>query len=190
MRGLQLKLLFLCTGLFLLTGCTNAANSGAAANSTLHVANLTGYEKTKPDAKFDPKQFANAKQVLSSMTIVNRDGKRVNLVNTTRPVIFAAYWCPHCQRTLVLFHQNSKLKNSDPIVISSGYPPHTTLKTAVATTDKEFSELGLSGFTVYYVVDPIQVPAWPTVIFNSNNTTDVLVGEHTPQVWEKAVQNN
>lgn len=169
--------------MLLLSGCNSAA-------STLQVSNLTSDQKTKLDANFDPNELSNVHDVLASLDLVDRDGHPVHLESTDRPIMFEAYWCPHCQRTLIMFNNNSTLKRSNPIIISSGYPAHTTLKDAVAAADKEFQLLSLSGFTVYYAINPIQVPGYPSLVFQNNGTTVVLTGEHTEGVWEQAVHQD
>lgn len=169
--------------LYILSGCGQATKSPA-----LQVSNLINYEKVTPDPHFDPQKFTNATQVLASLNLVTSTGKPVHLENSTHPIMFQAYWCPHCQRTLLLFTQNPILKHSGLILISSGYPLHTTLQQAVATTQKEFKELGISGFPVYYELHSIQVPSYPALIFKRAGSSYLLTGEHTEKVWEEAVR--
>lgn len=181
MRGI-LKLLLISACLLVVPGCGVAKHS-----SGIQVSNLTGKDKIKPDGKFDPKQLANASAVLSNLTVVDAQGHSFKLSNTNRPILFEAYWCPHCQRTLVLFNKNSTIMNSKPIIVSTGFPAKTTLKEAVKASEKEFSLLGVSGFTVYYALPAVQVPSYPTLLFHQGQSTDVLLGEHTATVWEQAV---
>lgn len=183
MRALQLLLVSAC--LIVLPGCGTIKHTPA-----IHVSNLTSAEKVKPDNQFDPKQLANAAEVLSSFTIVDKKGNEVHLTDSKRPILFEAYWCPHCQRTLILFHNTPAIMNAKPIVISTGFPANTTLQEAVAASKKEFDLLGVSGFTVYYALGNVHVPSYPTLLFHQNQSTDLLSGEHTKQVWEQAMQVN
>ncbi|GMA51860.1 hypothetical protein GCM10025857_32170 [Alicyclobacillus contaminans] len=179
----RIRPLLMSACILLLTGC-------GLSHPAITVSNLTGYEKAQPDASYDPQTLANADQVLNSLKVVDRNGQAVDLRNTNQPILFEAYWCPHCQRTLVLFQHNPVLMGAKPIVISCGFPKNTTLKQAIAASDKEFQLLGLSGFTVYYVVNPVQLPGYPTLLFHKGQAAHVLIGEHTSAVWEQAVRND
>lgn len=181
MRAIQL--LLVSASLFVLTGCGNSSQQ----SPVLKVSNLTAEEKVTPDPQFDPKELANASAYLASLTVVDEHGHKVKLNHTARPILFEAYWCPHCQRTLLLFHKTESIMKQAPIVISTGFPQGTILPEAVAASNKEFGLLGLSGFTVYYALGNVQVPTYPTLLFHQNQSVNLLIGEHSRHIWEQAI---
>lgn len=173
----------------LLPSC--APTSASALNSPLPVSNWTGYEQVIPDAKFDAVPITNGRDLLIHLKLTDESGKPVSVAQTDRPIIFEAYWCPHCQRTLITLFKDKDFMALHPIVVSMGYPPDTTLSQAVATSQKEFDILGLSGFTVYYSLGSVSqdvVPSYPTVIFTKRNKMYRLTGEHTSLVWHEIAQ--
>lgn len=178
-----IHLLLVSVSLLMLTGCGNNTQQ----SSVLKVSNLTAEEKVAPDPQFDPKELANASAYLASLTVVDENGNKLKLNHSTRPVLFEAYWCPHCQRTLVLFHKTAPIMKQAPLVISTGFPQGTTLPEAVTASKREFALLGLSGFTVYYALGNVQVPTYPTLLFHQNQSVNLLLGEHTKDIWEEAI---
>ncbi|QQE79551.1 hypothetical protein [Alicyclobacillus sp. SO9] len=172
-------LLMVVLGSLLLTGCSSQ-------QPALKVQNLLNKEKTTPDSSFDVKSITPTE--LHSMTIVNKNGNPITF-NKTQPILFEAYWCPHCQRTLLLLSSGqSKLKNP-PVIVSTGFPKNTSLKEAVATSKKEFKMLGITGFKVYYALKENKklITGFPTLVFTMHSRRVKLVGEHTFSVWKKAL---
>lgn len=177
------KFLTLIVGLsvgLVLTGC-------ATPNTQpLNVTDLLNTDKPTPDNQFDFKSVSSSE--VGGVKIVTATGKPVN-PGSIRSALFEAYWCPHCQRTLVLLNAGkNKLKNI-PVIVSTGFPKGTSLKQAVATSDKELKMLGIHGFKVYYALGENKqlVTGFPTLLFTHSGQRVRLVGEHTFDVWRKAL---
>ncbi|WP_161624330.1 hypothetical protein [Alicyclobacillus acidoterrestris] len=174
-----------------LAGC-NQDNFVQKSSNLIQVSNLTQEEVVPLDNKMDWKDESKYMLELKKVSIVNSQGVSVSVTNLSEPLFFSAYWCPHCQRTLVSFDKNKSIIHDEPIVISTGFPPGTTLKQAVEATNREFHDLGVSGFKTYYCLSGISsslVPIFPTIMFHNHDTIHVLVGEHTSSVWNKAFKD-
>lgn len=123
------------------------------------------------------------------LTVLTGSGARVQLGPQLLPAVIAAYWCPHCQRTLVLLDRNQKSLKRLPIVISTGYAQGTTLAQAKSLSAQEVASLHLQGFHVYYLLHNWRstVTEFPTLLFLRNGRWMQLYGEHTLAVWRKAI---
>ncbi len=123
------------------------------------------------------------------MIIVTGSGSHVQFGPKLFPALITAYWCPHCQRTLVLLDRRQKTLKRLPIVISTGFAQGTTLAEAKNLTAKEVSSLHLRGFRVYYLLHNWRstVTEFPTLVFSRGGKWMQLHGEHTIAVWRKAI---
>ncbi len=123
------------------------------------------------------------------MIVVTGSGSRVQLDTKLLPTVIAAYWCPHCQRTLVLLDHYQKTLKRLPIVISTGFAQGTTLAEAKRLTAQETAALHLRGFRVYYLLHNwrASVTEFPTLMFLRDGRWMQLYGEHTIAVWRKAI---
>jgi thiol-disulfide isomerase/thioredoxin len=181
LRTKLLPTLGLC--LTLLTGC---ASGGQAP--TVQVANETGVEVTRANPNYNPVPLQSADEV-KQLQLYDANGQVVH-PNPGTPMLIVAYWCPHCQRTLVLLNANKNKLKQLPVVISAGFQPNTTLQQAKDITRQEFKLLGLSGFQVYYCLTDFSrdlLPMYPTLVYSSDQKLVRLSGEHTLDVWSKAL---
>lgn len=184
----QTRLFFI--GLMLvgaLTGCGTATSSTSGV-SGMQFVNKIGLDIGHVNPKFDA-QVATL-GLYSKVNVVTESGKKVTLDADKQPLLFEAYWCPHCQRTLVALNKNKDQLSKLPVLVSTGFAPGTTLEQATEITREEFTALGLKGFQVYYILDPFQsikyVKHYPKMAFFHEKTL-TLTGEHTFSVWQKAL---
>lgn len=138
---------------------------------------------------FDPTTVQTS--VYNDISVYTASGNQVTLDATKQPILITAYWCPHCQRTLVLLQSHqSKLKQL-PVVIATGFAAGTTLKQAVKLEQQEERGLNLKSYQIYYDIDPSYaslVPqGFPTFVFPSNGKVSTLVGEKALSVWQQAL---
>jgi thiol-disulfide isomerase/thioredoxin len=169
--------------LVLLAGCASGGQG-----PTVQVANETGVEVTRPNPNYNPAPLQSADEV-KQLQLYDADGKIVHPSPGT-PLLIVAYWCPHCQRTLVLLNANKDKLKRLPVVISAGFQPNTTLQQAKDITREEFRLLGISDFQVYYCLSQFSrdlLPMYPTFVFSSDQGLVRLSGEHTLDVWKKAL---
>lgn len=127
------------------------------------------------------------------VTVLSADGKEMTLDLTKLPVLFQAYWCPHCQRTLVLLYQHRDTVRQ-PIIVSTGFVPGTTLKEAVSLTEQEEAALGVHFPSIYYLLDnnvrSRVLHQYPTLYFPSGGKPQVITGERTLEIWQRALSSN
>ena len=146
----------------------------------------------RPDAAFDP-VVAN-KNVYDAVGVYTATGKHVTLNASKHPILFEAYWCPHCQRTLVMLNQYQGSLAKRPILVSMGFQFNTTLRAAVSLENSELKAFHIHGFKVYYLLDPNQkryVPyKYPTLVFDHNGMLQMLYGEHVLSAWKEALANS
>ncbi|MCI0182697.1 MAG: thioredoxin family protein [Acidibacillus sp.] len=154
--------------------------------------NLLTSELTTPLSTYNPQTIADP-TVFTHLTVYTASGKPVVLNASHTPLLFEAYWCPHCQRTLVLLNANKSHLRHFPIMISTGFAPNTSLQTAKHFTAEEESAFSLHGITVYYLLAhwrPL-IKEFPMLIFPSKSgKIDQLMGEHTFPIWKKALDNH
>lgn len=179
------------TATLLAAGCGTSNSSGGGntnAPNNPPFGIKTSLDQVTPNPAFDPKSASTAKY--SKVEVLDAQGHHVTLDAHKQPILFEAYWCPHCQRTLKLFEKQLGTLPVQPVVVSMGFDKGTTLQDAVKLGKAESSALGLSGLTVYYSLDPNisdYVPVgFPTMVFNDHGTLKALYGEHTLQAWEAA----
>jgi thiol-disulfide isomerase/thioredoxin len=177
-------LLATCTLVIIVSiaGCGTGEPQGGNNSSP---SQPTDVKLDPPDTKFDPV----TKQVsyYSPIKVLDSNGNTVTLNANKSPIIFEAYWCPHCQRVLQeLSHNRSQIQHV-PTVVSMGFPQGTSLQQAVATTQDEFASLGITGFQVYYLLNPPRLNyVFPTSVFSNSGQDELLVGEHSLSVMTKA----
>lgn len=161
--------------------------TGQETNIAFH--NELKMEMVTPISSFNPTPATSP--VYKHVEVYTKSGRKVMLDASKTPLLFTAYWCPHCQRTLVLLRKNLSSFTKKPIVVAMGYVPHTTLREATQLEDAEVKSLGLQGLTVYYLLDSNAtkyVPvAYPTLVFMYQGKLERMNSEHTLAVWEKAL---
>lgn len=161
----------------------------AAASQNPPFRNELKMDIIQPISKFDPVQ-ANP-VVYDQVIVYDAAGRKTTLDASKTPLLFEAYWCPHCQRTLVLLNHNWSKLSQKPLIVSMGFKPNTSLKEAVHLEQQELQTYHMKSFQIYYLLDPNQskyVPyTYPTLVFNRNGSLDMLHGEHTLSAWMKAL---
>lgn len=124
-----------------------------------------------------------------TLRVMAADGKVRQLDASSLPALVVAYWCPHCQRTLLLFMRHVHSLGRRPIVISTGFVAGTTLAEAKALTREEQRALGLTGFQIAYGLAGWQgvVTEFPTLVMDHKGAWELLQGEHTWPAWHEAL---
>lgn len=185
----MMAVLLACTTF--LVGCGSTGQTAQAYKQTGNppFRNELNVEKGPVDTKFDP--IPGSANIYQKIPVLNQIGKKVYLDAGKYPILFEAYWCPHCQRTLVLLmHNRSKVKQM-PILVSMGFAPKTSLQQAVQLSHEEFHALHIKDVQVYYLlnVNPGKyVPTvYPTLAFLYQHQISLLAGEHIWPVWQKAL---
>ncbi|MDQ0190241.1 TlpA family protein disulfide reductase [Alicyclobacillus cycloheptanicus] len=182
-------------------GAVQAPQAQSQTNTTQPVsqqaANPPFYNETKldvvtPDPNYDPTSVNPA--AYQNLTVYTADGKKVHLDAAKEPILFMAYWCPHCQRTLLLLQKNRSTLKTLPVVVSMGFQPGTTLSQAVKIGEEEKRGLNLTAYQIYYDVDTSQYAAlaqkgYPTLVFSDKGKLNQLFGEHTLSVWQQALNS-
>ncbi|MCY0896276.1 MAG: hypothetical protein OWS03_08325 [Alicyclobacillaceae bacterium] len=148
-------------------------------------------DKVHPMSAFNagPVTHPNAEEHIRVETAA---GTWVTLNAKNHPVLFAAYWCPHCQRTLVLLQKHIADTPGWPTVVYVGYPDGFPLKTAVRIEHEEKKAFHLTYTHVYYLIgsaDQTYIHGFPYLVFNRRGTLLSLFGEHTFPVWKKALDD-
>lgn len=179
---------------FVTAGCGTSLFTGKSQQAPKTWTNppftdLRSQEKVTPDPTFDATVVQS--NVYKQVKVLDSAGKLVTLNAAEQPLLFAAYWCPHCQRTLVLLNQNrSKLKEF-PVIVSMGFAPGTKLSDAVKLSNQELKTFHISNVKEYYLLNPNEakqvVQSFPTLAFPYQSKVEKLAGEHTLQVWEQAM---
>ncbi|MCL6548117.1 MAG: hypothetical protein K6T30_04315 [Alicyclobacillus sp.] len=154
---------------------------------------LLNEERVAPNPRFDPAPASPS--LYTRVPVWTADGHQAVLDARRRPILFVAYWCPHCQRTLVLLSQHQTKVGEMPDVVSMGFVPGTSLREAKQLTRQEEQALHLTGLAnrTYYLVRPDAnryIPnAYPTLVFRHGWKLEMLSGEHTLQVWQTALDS-
>lgn len=167
---------------------TNTAVSAGGGNPSFSV--LTSVDKMTPDGQFDP--TLASEQTYAKVTVYDAEGHKVTLDARKQPILFEAYWCPHCQRTIQMFEKQIGQLPVKPVLVSLGFAKGTTFLQAKAIGEEETAALGIKGLSVYYFIDPNTakyVPeGYPTMVFNDGETLKSLYGEHTFSAWQTAFE--
>lgn len=144
------------------------------------------------DHTFDPQVVASSAPY-EDIAVYTASGRQIHISAASHPVLFEAFWCPHCQRTLRLLSLHVRKPSELPWVVSMGYPSGTTVKEAARVSQKEMRAFGLTHATVYYSLSPqwrILVPQkFPTLVFPSKRHLLMLSGEHAWTVWREALRD-
>jgi thiol-disulfide isomerase/thioredoxin len=153
------------------------------------VQNLLKKNVIKPLDTFNVKKVNNSTE--QGIPVVTADGQKQVLDAVNQPVLFEAYWCPHCQRTLLLLAKHRTELKTMPTIVSTGFAKGTTLKQAVSISEQEFKKLGISLSHVTYLIGPnaaeYEPKLFPTLVFPYQGGVGQLQGEHTLAVWMKAL---
>lgn len=143
-------------------------------------------EQVAPQTNFHP---TPAPATWSAVSVLTASGSSVRLTDSLLPALVVAYWCPHCQRTLVLFMRHHLSSAQKPTVISTGFAYGTTLLQARQITAQEERALGIKGLHIDYWLADWQavVKQFPTLLFRRDKQWQVLEGEHTWDAWRQAL---
>ncbi|WP_054970784.1 hypothetical protein [Alicyclobacillus ferrooxydans] len=173
------------------TAVRNGTATSKGQNPNPPFANRLKEEPATPDPKFDPTQ--GQANVYDNVTVYTADGTKVVLNASQIPILFEAYWCPHCQRTLVLLHHNrSKLKQF-PVLVSMGFAQGTSLAEAVKITQQEDQYFHLTNVKQYYYLgnnsQNLVPEGFPTMAFPGQGAVLTMAGEHTLGAWTQALSS-
>ena len=191
-RWLKYSSLFVISlvGLGLFVGCGEISATGLSISNNYPFKNELRLMLVTPSASFNPQTASS--NIYSHVSVLTATGKKVILNAKNQPLLFEAYWCPHCQRTLVALNKNKSQLKHLPVLVSEGFVPGTTLTQAVQITRQEFSYFQFSSFQVYYIINSHEVSknapnGFPTLSFVSQGQMLTLTGEHTLSVWKAAL---
>lgn len=179
----------ICLNLTFVTAC---GVSSQKSPKQIAFANVTKEQVIRPDAKVDPSVVKGTDY--THVKVINSAGKTVTLDARQHPILFVAYWCPHCQRTLINLSKNRSKFAQLPILVSLGFPSNVSLATAVKVEHSEEQQLHLASFQVYYALSPsagntYAPKGYPTLAYfnSSKRHLMTLFGEHTLSVWEQVL---
>jgi thiol-disulfide isomerase/thioredoxin len=192
------KAVIAITGTVLMTGCGTVVSS-TPNTSTQITTNATDISFTnrlndmlvKPNPKFDVRSTDTT--VYEKVPVYSEDGQKVVLDASKEPLFFEAYWCPHCQRTLVLMNKNRDKLKQMPIIVSIGFPAGTMLKNAVRISHEEMNAFKIHDVKVYYFLTENSsqfVHTYPTLVFSYQGKLGLLQGEHTLSAWQRALNQS
>jgi thiol-disulfide isomerase/thioredoxin len=148
--------------------------------------NRLNESKVKPIATFDA--TTQDVSLYRRVTVYDASGRKLTLDASKRPLFFEAYWCPHCQRTLVLLNRHRDQLKQMPVIVSLGYAKGTNLATAKRISDEEMRAFHIQGVDVYYLLDGDHGQySFPTLAFPYHGRVELLRGEHIFPVWQRAL---
>lgn len=189
----------------LLSGCASPVQSAAAPLHKVHKAadKPTAIHGTMPQFEnlllMDPTPLV---KVLNTMPVISvkadehirvqtSSGKWISLNAMQHPTLFVAYWCPHCQRTLVMLEHNRSKIAQWPTIVFTGYPPGFPLQWAKAIAREEQQALHLPTIAhADFLIgndDMKYITGFPYLMFVHRGQLTSLVGEHTFSVWQQAL---
>ena len=122
----------------------------------------------------------------------NNTGEKVVLNASKKPMLFVAYWCPHCERTLFMWKKDHA---KFPDLVFVGYPNGTKFAMAKnrAWSEIHYFHLPVKSSQVYFVIGNQQakyVPqGFPNYIYAQHHQDKSLLGEHTWHVWQSVLKN-
>ncbi|MCL6600306.1 MAG: thioredoxin [Alicyclobacillus macrosporangiidus] len=175
---------------------TAAQNTTNAAASDRHFPANQPFENRLNALPTTPANVLNAKPadpaVFSSIPALTPDGAPLTLNPSDRPVVFLAYWCPHCQRTLVLWDQHWSELPVKPVIVATGFEPGTPLDQAKQIEADEIRGLNLQHirFDAYLLdtdVGKKVIQAYPQVVFQQGDRLLTFTGERTLAVWKQVL---
>lgn len=161
-----------------------------AGNPNPPFQNKLNVGKVTPSSQFDAKRVDEGTYGVFSVT--NLSGNSETLYPKKTPVLFEAYWCPHCQRTLVMMNKNWNQLKLKPTIVATGFQPGTTLAQAksLVTSEEEGLQLNYAKPTYYLLSSDEQhklIQSYPEFIFGRSGEIYMLQGEHTLEIWEQAL---
>lgn len=190
-RRLLNAVLTMALGSSLVAGCGPLMNTGqsSAAGQIPPFKDSRSVALVNPISQFNVTQADTS--VYTQVKVYDQSGHQVVLNAKDQPLLFEAYWCPHCQRTLVSLNQHRATLQAFPTIVSMGFVTGTTLKQAVSLSETELNTFHITNVKVYYLLDPTEskqvIHSYPTLVFPYHNQLDRLVGEHTYPVWQQAL---
>ena len=182
------------TSIMLITGCGEVTNKLPVQHRKLTniipFMNELNWDKSPINPYYNPSVASSS--LYRRVSVVNESGQKVVLNAMSHPILFEAYWCPHCQRTLVMLNKNRNNFKKFPIIVSVGFFKGTTLKLATQITHQELNTFKIQHVNVYYMLNPnagVQYAShgYPTLVFSRQHQLLSLSGEHTLSVWTKAL---
>ncbi|MCL6516534.1 hypothetical protein [Alicyclobacillus sp.] len=141
-----------------------------------------------------PANVPNAKPadpvLYGALPVVTPDGRQETLHPADRPVVFLAYWCPHCQRTLVLWDQHWSELPVKPVIVATGFQSGTPLADARRIEEDEIRGLHLQHIQFdAYLLDADEgkrvIQAYPQAVYELDDQLLTLTGERTLDVWKQ-----
>ncbi|WP_206830497.1 TlpA family protein disulfide reductase [Alicyclobacillus fructus] len=174
-------------------GDTHGQAAKVAGRDRVHplvFQNLTGAMNEGQDPRWDARPASS--NLYGKVVVWTASGQKEVLEADRQPLLFAAYWCPHCQRTLQLLTSIRRQLKRAPVIVNVGYPAGTSLQTAVRIAREENAALHLAPFQEVFILTPTAgdryAPlGYPTLVFRQGNSLWSLYGEHKPEIWEKAL---
>lgn len=164
-------------------------NQSVSLGSNPPYTNELTLDVAQPIATFQPTKTTSP--VYNHVVVYTATGTKIVLQAKAQPLLFTAYWCPHCQRTLALLSKNASTLHVQPTVIAMGFAPGTTLAQAVSLEAQEIQDLHLQPFTIDYLLDPNQIryvpEAYPTLVFPYHRGLAMISYEHTLAAWRQAL---
>lgn len=166
-----------------------SVNPVTVARQTPQFTNLLDVDLVQPISTWDAKPVPN-QAAESAIRVQTESGQWVTLNAKQHPILFVAYWCPHCQRTLVLMNQHFHSPNDWPTIVYVGYANGFPLSSAVKIADEEKETFHLSFTKPYFLIGTVEkkyIDGFPFLAFADGKQVDFIVGEHTWPMWEKAM---
>ncbi len=169
-------------------------SNGAEVGSTRQDPNPPFVNRLKdlpatPDPRFDPTSARAS--IYSDITVYAANGRKVVLDAKNTPILFVAYWCPHCQRTLVLLNKNRQSLSQFPTLVSMGFAPGTSLAEEVRITQEEMNYFHINHVKEYYYLgsnsQKLTPQGYPTLVFPGKRGVLAMFGEHTLSAWQQAL---
>lgn len=195
-KGRKIKWLALGIGVLLLYPFFYSLPSNATTAVTPSLPpfqDLLGVEKVSLDKKFDIQTPYNQK-TYRTITVQSVNGKNTTIsVTNNNPVAFVAYWCPHCERTLVMWSQHRKAITHFPSLVFVGYPNGTPFSAAKERALAELNYFHIEG-KIYFIIgnqaNAYTPKGFPDLYFLHGNKVVHLFGEHTWSVWKEALSTS
>ncbi len=142
-----------------------------------------------------PLQSKNNASITSSslyrhVVVENNFGKTTVLNATKKPILFLAYWCPHCERVVTLWKNHHV---HFPNLVFVGYPNRTTFSQAKSRAWDEIRSFHLPVVEnqVHFIIGQNlkqYVPSgFPEYIYYRDGKMKSMLGEYTWNVWNRVI---
>ncbi|WP_040290153.1 TlpA family protein disulfide reductase [Alicyclobacillus hesperidum] len=172
-------------------GAANQSRGAKVVRNQVHplvFQNRTSDNIIAPDTKLDSQPVRGS--LYKDVLVLQANGKSAHLDVTHGPLLFVAYWCPHCQRTLQLLTKLQSQLKQIPTLVDVGYPSGATLADAVRIDRAERAQLHLANFPTYFILAPnagdqYAPLGYPTLVYRQGGQTLSLFGEHTSAIWKQ-----